>query len=63
MGCIRKETCDFCDARCPNYMMDKRLWKELCEEFDKWCTYEEVKGMTYVEGRSYIENMSVWIPM
>lgn len=63
MGCIKKETCDFCDARCPNYMMDKTLWKELCTEFDKWCNYEEVKGMTYVEGRSYIEHMPVWIPM
>ena len=44
-------------------MMDERLWKELCEEFNKWCDYEEVAGMTYVDGRNYIENMSVWIPM
>ena len=63
MGCISNSTCDFCDARCAHYMMDKRLWKELCKEFNKWCDYEEVEGMTYVEGRNYIENMSVWIPM
>ena len=63
MGCIRKETCDFCDARCPSYMMDRILWKELCIEFNKWCNYEEVEGMTYIDGRSYIENMPVWIPM
>lgn len=63
MGCVNKEVCDFCDARCPQYKMDKRLWKELCQEFGKWCNYEEVRNMTYVEGRKYIENMSVWVPM
>lgn len=63
MSCVKKETCDFCDARYPNYMMDKKLWKELCEEFNKWCSYEEVKDMTYINGRNYIENMPVWIPM
>ena len=63
MGCIRNETCDFCDVRCPHYMMDKKLWKELREEFGKWCNYEEVESLTYAEGRKYIENMSVWVPM
>ena len=54
MGCISNSTCNFCDARCAHYMMDERLWKKLCEEFNKWCDYEEVKGLTYVEGRNYI---------
>lgn len=46
-----------------DYMMDKKLWKELCKEFNKWCNYEEVEGLTYVEGRKYIENMPVWTTM
>ena len=31
MGCVRKETCDFCDARCPDYMIEKSIQKIYIE--------------------------------
>ena len=54
-----KENFDFYDILYGGCIMDRKLWKELCEEFNKWCDYRDVENMTYAEARVYIENMPV----
>ena len=43
-------------------LINKEHWIELCKQYDKWCSYEEIKNLTIKEAEEYIRSMSVWIP-
>jgi hypothetical protein len=60
MACNNKAFCDYCDARCPCFVIDQELWKKLCSEYNKWCNYKEVEGMSYLEAEKYIKYMPVF---
>jgi len=53
--CIRNAFCDFCDARCPDYIVDEKDWEKLCSKYHAWCLYEEIKGMQYVDAMKYMK--------
>ena len=63
MSCRVNAFCDFCDARCPDYIVDKKDWVYLCQHMNKWCSFEEVQGLCYLDAMNYIDGMPIWEPM
>lgn len=63
MGCKNKAYCDFCDARCGAYIVEKKEWLEICEKYGKWCSFEEIKGIPYTDAIEYVKNMPTFSPM
>ena len=63
MSCRVNAFCDFCDARCSDYIIDKKDWVYLCQHMNKWCSFEEVQGLCYLDTMNYIEGMPIREPM
>lgn len=38
-------------------------WKQICKEEGAWCSYEEVKDMTYEQAVQYVHTMPTFEPM
>lgn len=62
MGCKKKAYCDFCDARCGAFVVEKEEWLQLCQKYNKWCPLEEVEGLSYLEVEKYIKNLPTFSP-
>lgn len=62
MACKNDATCEFCDARCRAFVVDKQLWKELCEEYKVWCPFEEIEGIPYIKAVEYLKTILTFSP-
>jgi aldehyde:ferredoxin oxidoreductase len=61
MACKKNATCDFCDIRCADWIIDKDIWIEICQHYDKWCSFKEVEGLNFTAANNYIKNLSVFV--
>ena len=46
-----------------NYIVDKKDWIYLCQHMNKWCSFEEVQGLCYLDAMNYIDGIPIWEPM
>lgn len=62
MACLNNATCEFCDARCAAFIVDKQLWEELCKQYGVWCPLEDIEGIPYIKAIEYLKNMPTFSP-
>ena len=43
-------------------LVGKEEWLEICSKYNKWCPFEDIKGIPYDTAIKYIESMSTFSP-
>ena len=44
------------------HLVGKEEWLEICSKYNKWCSFEDIKGIPYDTAIKYIESMPTFSP-